>query len=146
MVTYLIDFHESIRFSKTIREYQEQPYPLLHFLIHRKKNACNIRKLFIEQSGNIPIFNIPKTLFRNIPQNFMGNFFQIFWEYIMGMSHENSTNIYLPGGLALDVGSVIYISYQLYIYIYNQFIYIIYIIDYWNGLFFRIGVMEDKFV
>ena len=53
----------------------------------------------MEQSGNIPIFNIPGTLFGNIPRNFKGNFFRIFWEYIMEMFHEYSTNIYLPGGL-----------------------------------------------
>ena len=37
MVTYLTDFHENIRFSKTLSECQEQPYPLLHFLIPVKK-------------------------------------------------------------------------------------------------------------
>ena len=47
----------------------------------------------MEQPGNIPI--------SNIPQNFMGNFFRIYWGYHMGMFHEYSTNIYLPGGLGL---------------------------------------------
>ena len=42
----------------------------------------------MEQSGNIPIFNIPETLFGNIPQNVLGKFFQIFWEYVMGMLHK----------------------------------------------------------
>ena len=28
MVTYLLDFHENIRFSKTPAEYQENPYLL----------------------------------------------------------------------------------------------------------------------
>ena len=28
MVAYLLDFHENIRFSKTLGEYQEKPYPL----------------------------------------------------------------------------------------------------------------------
>ena len=51
----------------------------------------------MEQSGNIPIFNIPGTLFGNILRNFMGNFFRIFWEYIMGMFHEYSSNMCLPG-------------------------------------------------
>ena len=36
--------------------------------------------------------------FGNIPRNLIGNFFQIFWEYIMGMFQEYSTNTYLPGG------------------------------------------------
>ena len=52
----------------------------------------------MEQSGNIPVFNIPGILFRNIPQNFIGNFYRIYWEYLMGMFHEYSTNVYLPGG------------------------------------------------
>ena len=46
----------------------------------------------MEQSGNIPILNIPQTLFGSIPQIFIGNFFRIFWNYIMGMFHECSTN------------------------------------------------------
>ena len=52
----------------------------------------------MEQSGNIPIFNIPGTLFRNIPRNFIGNFFRIFWEYIMGMFREYFANN-IPGTL-----------------------------------------------
>ena len=53
----------------------------------------------MEQSGNIPVFNIPGTLFRNIARNFIRNFFRIYWEYLKGMFHEYSTNIYLPGEL-----------------------------------------------
>ena len=56
----------------------------------------------MEYSGNIPIFNIPGTLFQNIPRKFIRNFFRIHWEYIIGMFHEYSTNIYLPGGLELS--------------------------------------------
>ena len=101
MVAYLLDFHENIRFSKTFGEYQEQPYPLektaIVFLDPSKKNGCNIHSIFMKQSGNIPIYNIPGTLFRNITRNFIGNFFQIYWEYFMGMVHEYSTNICLPG-------------------------------------------------
>ena len=81
-------------------KYQGQPYPLqkttIAFLDPPKKNARNIRRIFMEHSGNIPIFNIPGTLFRN-PRNYIGNFFQISREYIMGMLHEYSTNISLPG-------------------------------------------------
>ena len=51
----------------------------------------------MEQSGKIPIFSISETLFWNILRNFTGNFFRIYWEYLMGMFHEYSTNIYLPG-------------------------------------------------
>ena len=86
MVAYLLDFHEYIRFSKTLSKYQEQPYPLektIHvFLDSPKKNACNIRRIFMEQSENIPIFNIPKTLFRNILGISYGNVPQVFYEHI----------------------------------------------------------------
>ena len=51
----------------------------------------------MEQPGNIPILNIPGTLFKKILQNFIRNFFRIYWEYLKGMFHEYSTNIYLPG-------------------------------------------------
>ena len=51
----------------------------------------------MEQSGSIPIFNIPGTLFRNIPQNFIRNFLLIYW-YLKAMFHEYSTNIYLAVG------------------------------------------------
>ena len=51
----------------------------------------------MEHSGNIPTFNIPRTLFGKIPQNFIGNFLQIFREYIMGMFQEYSINICLVG-------------------------------------------------
>ena len=99
MVPYFLDFHENIGFSKTLNEYQEQPNPTqkttIVFLDPQK--TCNIRRIFMEQPGNIPICNIPGKLFRNIPQNFIGNF-QIYWEYLKGMFHEYSTNIYLPGG------------------------------------------------
>ena len=48
-------------------------------------NACNVRRIFIEQSGNIPLFNIPGKIFQNIPHKFIFNFFQIYWEYLKGM-------------------------------------------------------------
>ena len=42
----------------------------------------------MEHSGNIPIFNIPGTLyFGNIPRNFIGN-----WE--PGIYHENVPRIF----------------------------------------------------
>ena len=53
----------------------------------------------MEHSGNILIFNILWTLFESIPRNFIGSLFRIFWEYIIGMFHEYSRNIYLPGGI-----------------------------------------------
>ena len=38
----------------------------------------------MEQSGNIPIFNIPGTLFRNIPENFIWNIFRNIVEIFHG--------------------------------------------------------------
>ena len=78
----------------------------MYFLIHLKKNACNIQNIqgtflysifWKHYLENILIFNILRKLFGNVPRNFIGNFLQIFWEYIMEMLHEYSTNIYLPG-------------------------------------------------
>ena len=34
---------------------------------------------------------------------FPGNFFWIFWEYIMGILHKYSTNIYLAGGVVWQI-------------------------------------------
>ena len=76
-------------------------YPIKKITIvflDQPKKACNIRRIFMEQPGNIPIFSIPGTLLRNIPRNFIGNFFRIYWEYLKGMFHEYFTNIYFPGG------------------------------------------------
>ena len=77
MVPYFLDFHENIRFSKTLSKYQEQLCPIekttLVFLDPPKK-ARNIRSIFMEQPGNIPTFNIPGTLFQNISRNFIGTF------------------------------------------------------------------------
>ena len=43
MVPYLLYFHENISFSKTLIEYQEQPYPIekatIAFLVPPKKGA-----------------------------------------------------------------------------------------------------------
>ena len=92
MLPYFLDFHENIRFSKTLSEYQEQPYPLKKttvVFLDPPKKACNIRRIFMEQPGNFPIFSIPGTLFRNILRNFIGNFS----EYTGNISRECSTNI-----------------------------------------------------
>ena len=89
-----------IRFSKTLSKYQEQLYPrektIIAFLDPPKKE-CNIRGMFMEQPGNIPIFNIPGTLFRNIPRNFIGNFFQNILRISQGNVARIYINIYLPG-------------------------------------------------
>ena len=68
---------------------------LLYFLIHLK-NTCNIRRIFMEHSGNVPIFSIPGTLFGNIPGDSIRNFFRISRKYIMETFHEYSANIYFP--------------------------------------------------
>ena len=98
MVTYSRDFHENIRLSKTLSGYQEQPYPLFYILIHLK-NACNIRRIFMEQSiREYSYIQYSRNVIWNIPRNFIGIFFRILWEYIMGMFHEYSTNNF-PGTL-----------------------------------------------
>ena len=52
-----------------------QNYELLDFILQRDL----FNRIFMEHSGNIPIFNIPGTLFGNIPRN-VWNLFQIFRE------------------------------------------------------------------
>ena len=70
----------------------------MYFLIHLKK----MHGKFIGYSWNIQgIFvnsMFSEHYFGNIPRNFIGYFLRIFREYIMGMFHEYSTNIHLPGG------------------------------------------------
>ena len=100
MVPYFLDFHENIRFAKTLSEYQEQPYPLekttIVFLDPPKK-ACNIVG-YSWNSQEIFLYSI-------FPGHYFGTFsgislgiFQIYWEYLKGMFHEYSTYMYLPGG------------------------------------------------
>ena len=57
-------------------------------MVHQKK-ACNIRRIFMEQPGNIPIFNIPGHYFGKCPRISLG----IFSEYNGNISRECSTNI-----------------------------------------------------
>ena len=102
MVPYLLDFLENIRFSKTLSEYQEQPYLLektTTAFLDPPKKACNIRRIFIEQSGNIPIFNIPRTYFGIFP----GISLRIFSEYTGNTARDCSTNI--PRTYSCPVGS-----------------------------------------
>ena len=102
MVAYLLNFHENIRHLAIIsNSLIHQRKLLLYFLIHLKKITCNIRRIFMEQSGNIPIFNIPRTLFRNIPQNFIGNFLL----NILGISHGNVPRIFHKHVFALWVAT-----------------------------------------
>ena len=61
----------------------------------------------MEQLGNTPVFNISRTLFENIPRNFIGDFFQIYWEYLMWLFHEHSTIIYLFIGWVLVFQNII---------------------------------------
>ena len=72
------DFHKNIRFSKTLSEYQEQFYRLEKTTIvflDPQKRASNIRRIFMEESGNIPIFNIPGIVVGTSSRDFIGNIF-----------------------------------------------------------------------
>ena len=64
----------------------------------------------MEQSGYL-IF--PKHYFGIIPRNFIGNFFRMYWDYLMGIFHQYSTNIYFPGGIIPAYKSPIIIAYLL---------------------------------
>ena len=97
----MIWLHENIRFSKTHSEYYEQPYPLEETAIVFLDPTKKMHVIFVGYLWNIQgIFLCSIFLehyFGNIPLNFIGNFLRIFREYIMGMFHEYSTNMYLPG-------------------------------------------------
>ena len=112
----ILDFQ---RHTVNIRIYQ--PYPPEKTTI---KKAFNIRRIFMERLGNIPIFNIPGTLFGNTPRNVNGNFFRTFREYIiMAMFHEYSTNIYLPVGIRLLQSSrcsVAYLNFRCICKVYQE--------------------------
>ena len=84
MVTYLLDFYENIRFSKTLSEYPEQSYPLEKTAIvfldpHKKckKHSQDIHGTF------------PKHFFGIFPGIPLG----IFSEYTGNISWKCSTNI-----------------------------------------------------
>ena len=120
MVTYLLDFHENIRFSKTLSEYQEQPHPLLYLLIYLKKcmqHSQDIHGTFREYSYIQCTRNIPQGIFvysifpehssGNIPQNSQGTFSK----YSGNISWECSTNI--PRTYICPVFSSIYKLYSM---------------------------------
>ena len=87
MVAYLLDFHENIRFSRTLTKYQEQPYSLLYFLIYLKNALTFVGYL----SSNQGIFIYPI-----FPEHYVGIFPGIsqgtFSEYSENISWECSTN------------------------------------------------------
>ena len=84
MVPYFLDFHESIRFSKTLSEYEEQSYPTekitIAFLDPTKKKRASQGIFYINY-------------FRNI----ISKYLRMYWKYAKGMFHEYSANIYFPG-------------------------------------------------
>ena len=93
MVTYLLDFHENIRFSKTLSKYQEQPYPLQKTAIVFLDPPKKIHVLFLGYSWN----NQGIFLYSTIPEHYFGIFPGIslgtFSEYTGNISWECSTNI-----------------------------------------------------
>ena len=98
LVTYSLSFHQNFRFSKTLSRYQEQPHPLFVFLDPPKKMHMTVVGYSLNIQGIFLYSIICEHYFGNIPRNFIGNFFRIYREYIMGMFHKYYTNIYLPGG------------------------------------------------
>ena len=89
------DFKDAPQISGTVLS-------LIVFLYPPKKNGCSIRRIFMEQSGIIPTFNIPGTLFGNIRRNFIGNFF----ECSGNISRKCFTNI--PRTYIHPVGNVMF--------------------------------------
>ena len=100
MVSYL-------KTSMKILDFQSHSADIRNNLIYYRKLllyfCCKIRRIFMEKSGNIPIFNIPGTLFRNILRNFSENFFRNMLGCLKGMFHKYFTNMYLPGGAISNI-------------------------------------------
>ena len=101
MVTYLLNFHENIKFSKTVSEYHEQPYPLEKttavFFDPPKKMQITFVGYSWNNQGIFLNSIFPEHYFGIFP-DFIGNIFRIYREYLMEMFHEYSTDTYLPGG------------------------------------------------
>ena len=93
MVAYLLDFYEKIRFSKTLGEYQVQPYPLEKTTIVFLDPPKKIRVTFVWYSWN----NYEIFLYLIFPEHYFGIFpgFSLvtFSEYSGNISWECSTNI-----------------------------------------------------
>ena len=91
MVPYFLDFHENIRYSKKLREYQEQPYPKNYYCISWSTNKKRVT--FVGYSWNSQgIF-----LYLIFPGHYFGIVpeisFRIFSRYTGNISRECSTNI-----------------------------------------------------
>ena len=84
MVPFFLDFHENIRLSKTLREYQEKPYPLEKTTIVFLDPPKNIHGTAREFSNIQYCWDI---ILEYSPE-FHCEFFQIYWEYLKGMFHE----------------------------------------------------------
>ena len=93
MVPYFLDFHENIRFSKTLSEYHEQPYPTektaIVFLDPPKKK----RVTFVGYSWNSQVI----FLYSIFPEHYFGIFPGFHWELfsnILGISQGNTPRIF----------------------------------------------------
>ena len=93
MVTYLLDFHKKIRFSKTLSEYQEQPYPLekttVLFLDPPKKMQVSFVGYSWNNQGIFLNSIYPEHYFEILHGISLG----IFSEYTGNISWECFTNI-----------------------------------------------------
>ena len=93
MVTYLLDFYENIRFSKTLSEYPEQSYPLektaIVFLDPHKKCKKHSQDIHGTIRGYSYIQYSQKIFSEYSPE--------FHWEYfpnILGISHGNVPRIF----------------------------------------------------
>ena len=107
MDTYLQDIHENMRFSKTLSEYQEQPYPLLYFLIHLKIQYS--RNIIWEYSSEFhrELFpNILEIYHRNVPRIFHEKYSRnIIWEYSPEFHRELFTKY--SGNMSWECSTII---------------------------------------
>ena len=93
MVTYLLNFHENIKFSKTVSEYHEQPYPLEKTTAVFFDPPKKMQITFVGYSWN------NQGIFLNsiFPEHYFGIFPWFHWEYfpnIPGIPHGNVPRIF----------------------------------------------------
>ena len=100
MVTYLLDFHENIRFSKTLSEYKEQPYPMEKTIVVFPDPPKKMQVTPVGYSwNNNGIFLYPIFPEHYFPRISLG----IFSEYTENILWGCPTNI--PGTFICPVGS-----------------------------------------
>ena len=89
MVPYFLDFHENIRFSETLNEYQEQPYPIekttIIFLDPLKKKRVTFERYSWNSQGIFLYSIFPGHYFGTFPGISLGFFCKFIYLFISNL-------------------------------------------------------------